>query len=131
MDRLLKGALGGAASGTATRTKRTAELPDSLIAPGKADALLKTGALRKALFNSANFSSIATDARGVIQKFNVGAGRMLGYAAAEVILTAANRWTLRRHPDGAPIRIPSVDNDISDAINKPADSERQLMIASV
>jgi PAS domain S-box-containing protein len=42
-------------------------------------------ALHDAIFNSANFSSIATDAKGVIQLFNVGAERMLGYAAAEVI----------------------------------------------
>jgi PAS domain-containing protein len=47
--------------------------------------LLKTGALQKAIFNSANFSCIATDADGVIQIFNVGAERMLGYAAAEVL----------------------------------------------
>jgi PAS domain S-box-containing protein len=40
--------------------------------------------LQRAIFNSENFSSIATDARGVIQIFNVGAERMLGYAAAEV-----------------------------------------------
>src|SRR6202051_3213815 len=49
------------------------------------DALLKAGALQSAIFNSANFSSIATDAKGVIQIFNVGAERMLGYTAAEVI----------------------------------------------
>jgi PAS domain S-box-containing protein len=49
------------------------------------DALLKAGALQRAIFNSANFSSIATDAKGVIQIFNVGAERMLGYAAEEVI----------------------------------------------
>jgi signal transduction histidine kinase len=49
------------------------------------EALLKAGALQRAIFNSANFSSIATDAHGVIQIFNVGAERMLGYAAAEVI----------------------------------------------
>src|SRR5438270_135219 len=48
-------------------------------------ALLKAGALQSAIFNSANFSSIATDERGVIQIFNVGAERMLGYAAAEVV----------------------------------------------
>ncbi|MCX7187372.1 MAG: PAS domain S-box protein [Methylophilales bacterium] len=48
-------------------------------------ALLKTGALQRAIFNSANFSSIATDAQGVIQIFNVGAERMLGYTAAEVM----------------------------------------------
>jgi PAS domain S-box-containing protein len=51
---------------------------------GGAKALLKTGALQRAIFNSANFSSIATDAKGVIQIFNVGAERMLGYTAAEV-----------------------------------------------
>ena len=43
------------------------------------------GALQSAIFNSANFSSIATDAKGVIQIFNVGAERMLGYTAAEVM----------------------------------------------
>src|SRR5688500_2484968 len=49
------------------------------------EALLKAGALQNAIFNSANFSSIATDAKGVIQIFNVGAERMLGYTAAEVM----------------------------------------------
>src|SRR5947199_242458 len=49
------------------------------------EVLLKAGALQKAIFNSANFSSIATDAKGVIQIFNVGAERMLGYSAAEVM----------------------------------------------
>src|SRR5215207_9659555 len=51
----------------------------------RAEALLTTGALQSAIFNSANFSSIATDAKGVIQIFNVGAERMLGYTAAEVM----------------------------------------------
>ena len=49
------------------------------------EALLKAGALQSAIFNSANFSSIATDEKGVIQIFNVGAERMLGYTAAEVM----------------------------------------------
>src|SRR6202451_3824593 len=49
------------------------------------EALLKAGALQSAIFNSANFSSIATDAKGVIQIFNVGAERMLGYMAEEVV----------------------------------------------
>ncbi len=49
------------------------------------EALAKAGALQSAIFNSANFSSIATDAKGVIQIFNVGAERMLGYTAAEVV----------------------------------------------
>ncbi|WP_306600328.1 PAS domain-containing sensor histidine kinase [Geothrix sp. 21YS21S-2] len=50
-------------------------------------ARMKIGALQDAIFNSANFSSIATDARGVIQIFNVGAERMLGYEAREVVDT--------------------------------------------
>jgi PAS domain-containing protein len=49
------------------------------------DALLKAGALQNAILNSANFSSIATDEEGVIQIFNVGAERMLGYAAGDVL----------------------------------------------
>jgi PAS domain S-box-containing protein len=49
------------------------------------ETLLKAGALQSAIFNSANFSSIATDAKGVIQIFNVGAERMLGYTAADVV----------------------------------------------
>lgn len=49
------------------------------------EALLKTGALQNAILNSANFSIIATDEKGVIQLFNIGAERMLGYAAAEVM----------------------------------------------
>lgn len=49
------------------------------------EVLLKAEALQDAIFNSANFSCIATDAKGVIQIFNVGAERMLGYTAAEVV----------------------------------------------
>ena len=47
-------------------------------------ALIQAGALQNAIFNSAMFSKIATDAKGVIQIFNVGAENMLGYAAADV-----------------------------------------------
>ncbi|WP_215889162.1 sensor histidine kinase [Acidithiobacillus ferriphilus] len=49
------------------------------------ESLIKTGALQNAIFNSANFSSIATDENGVVQLFNVGAERMLGYLAVEVV----------------------------------------------
>src|SRR5438132_5320814 len=58
---------------------------EAIIEVRREAALLKTGALQNAIFNSANFSSIATDAKGVIQIFNVGAERMLGYTAAEVM----------------------------------------------
>ncbi|MBP9111433.1 MAG: PAS domain S-box protein [Polyangiaceae bacterium] len=64
--------------GIAPRTAAVAEIR-------REEALLKTGALQNAIFNSANFSSIATDEKGVIQLFNVGAERMLGYIAKEVI----------------------------------------------
>ena len=51
----------------------------------QAEALLKTRALQNAILGSANFSIIATDAKGIIQLFNIGAERMLGYQAAEVV----------------------------------------------
>ncbi|MBC7908141.1 MAG: PAS domain S-box protein [Rhodospirillaceae bacterium] len=63
----------------------TPSKPAPLCAAAAEDALVKAGALQKAIFDSANFSSIATDANGVIQIFNVGAERMLGYTAAEVM----------------------------------------------
>ena len=50
-----------------------------------ATPLIETSALQAAIFNSRNFSCIATDAQGVIQIFNVGAETMLGYTAAEVV----------------------------------------------
>jgi len=68
-----------------------AAMPDDT---GKADgitevrrqaALLKTGALQNAILTSANFSIIATDETGIIQLFNIGAERSLGYLAAEVV----------------------------------------------
>lgn len=49
------------------------------------NALLAAGALQNAIFSSANFSLIATDDKGIIQLFNVGAERMLGYQALEVV----------------------------------------------
>ncbi|HAN55800.1 MAG TPA: PAS domain-containing sensor histidine kinase, partial [Betaproteobacteria bacterium] len=50
-----------------------AATPDGITEIQRQEALLKTGDLQSAIFNSANFSSIATDAKGVIQIFNVGA----------------------------------------------------------
>ena len=47
--------------------------------------MLKAGALQQAILTSANFAIIATDEKGIIQLFNVGAERMLGYKAAEVV----------------------------------------------
>ena len=49
------------------------------------DALRQAAALQAAIFNSAMFSKIATDAKGVIQIFNVGAEKMLGFTAAELV----------------------------------------------
>ncbi len=67
-----------------TRT-RTSEVPGGSLRERAEEILIKAGALQRAIFNSANFSSIATDAKGVIQIFNVGAERMLGYRADEVV----------------------------------------------
>jgi signal transduction histidine kinase/AmiR/NasT family two-component response regulator len=47
--------------------------------------LLKAGALQNAILTSPNFSIIATDEKGIIQLFNVGAEHMLGYRADEVV----------------------------------------------
>ncbi len=66
-------------------TTSVPEFADNAAIKLAEETLLKAGALQKAIFNSANFSSIATDAKGVIQIFNVGAERMLGYTAAEVV----------------------------------------------
>ena len=49
------------------------------------ETLLKTGALQNAILQSAYFSSIATDEKGVIQIFNAGAERMLGYSELDVL----------------------------------------------
>ncbi|NVN99154.1 MAG: hypothetical protein HXX17_07500, partial [Geobacteraceae bacterium] len=54
----------------------TAATTESITEVRSEATLLKAGALQNAIFNSANFSSIATDAKGVIQIFNVGAERM-------------------------------------------------------
>jgi diguanylate cyclase (GGDEF)-like protein/PAS domain S-box-containing protein len=58
---------------------------NNLPEPQRQEALLIAGALQKAILNSANFSSIATDAKGVIQIFNIGAERMLGYSPDDVL----------------------------------------------
>ncbi len=52
---------------------------DRIVEGLRQEALLKTGALQNAILTSANFSIIATDEKGIIQLFNVGAERMLGY----------------------------------------------------
>jgi len=69
-----------------TSTTSSANVMNEVTADERAEkALVEAGALQRAIFNSANFSSIATDAKGVIQIFNVGAERMLGYTAVEVV----------------------------------------------
>ncbi len=72
-------------TGIDSRIADEAGKTDGVTEVQRQEALLKTGALQSAIFNSANFSSIATDAKGVIQIFNVGAERMLGYAAVDVV----------------------------------------------
>jgi len=59
--------------------------PVPVFDPRHRELLLKAGALEQAILTSRNFSIIATDEQGIIQLFNVGAERMLGYTADEVI----------------------------------------------
>lgn len=59
--------------------------PNVITELQRQQALLKTGALQNAILNSASFSIIATDENGIIQLFNVGAERMLGYQAVDVV----------------------------------------------
>ena len=67
-------------------TMSTASLiPENAPQARSGEPVLGADALQRAIFSSANFSKIATDARGVIQIFNVGAQRMLGYTAEEVV----------------------------------------------
>src|ERR1700692_576558 len=65
--------------------KPATAVPQSAEDIRTSEMLLGAEALQRAIFNSANFSKIATDAKGVIQIFNVGAERMLGYTAEEVV----------------------------------------------
>ena len=74
---------------------------------------IKTSALQDAIFKSAYFSSIATDERGVIQIFNVGAERMLGYAAADVV----NRITPADISD--PQELVARAGELSDELDTP------------
>ena len=64
---------------------RAAGTAEGMVETEHLQTLLKAGALQNAILNSANFSSIATDEKGVIQIFNIGAERMLGYKAADVL----------------------------------------------
>ncbi len=58
---------------------------DGIAEVSRQETLLKAGALENSILTSANFSIIATDEKGIIQLFNIGAERMLGYAASEVV----------------------------------------------
>jgi PAS domain S-box-containing protein len=49
------------------------------------ELIVKSGALQQAILNSANFSVIATDEKGIVQLFNAGAELMLGYTTADVV----------------------------------------------
>jgi PAS domain S-box-containing protein len=49
------------------------------------NARLKSEAFHNAILTSAKLAVVAIDADGIIQLFNVGAERMLGYTAAEVV----------------------------------------------
>ncbi len=68
-----------------TQFGEEAEKVDGITELRRQEVLLKTGALQNAILTSENFSIIATDEKGIIQLFNIGAERMLGYQAHEVV----------------------------------------------
>ncbi len=74
----------GSATSSSISTTDEARRADG-IEVQRQQTLLKTGALQNAILTSANFSIIATDEKGIIQLFNVGAELMLGYLAEEVV----------------------------------------------
>ena len=53
--------------------------------PAESTFLRKSGALKRAIFNSVTFSSIVTDPKGVIQIVTAGAERIFGYQAADLV----------------------------------------------
>ena len=55
------------------------------IFPMPDNTRVKIEALQNAIYRNVNFSHIATDEKGIIQIFNAGAERMLGYKASEVV----------------------------------------------
>src|SRR5687767_9682972 len=55
------------------------------VRAARPEARLKAEALQQAILGSLHFPIIATDEKGIIQLFNAGAERMLGYSAAEVV----------------------------------------------
>ncbi len=71
--------------GTGINAAGIAGLPEDVLDTHNRNAILKAWALQNAILTSANFSIIATDEKGIIQLFNVGAERMLGYTADEVV----------------------------------------------
>src|ERR1700738_107407 len=97
-----------------TRTRIGVSDGAGVVIPRKQaeEALLKAGALQRAIFNSANFSSIATDTKGIIQIFNVGAERMMGYTAAEVV----NQFTLATLHDSQELIERAADLSIAFAV---------------
>ena len=66
-------------------TGNSSSIADGATEVQRQKTSLKAGALQYAILTSANFSIIATDEKGIIQLFNVGAERMLGYTAADVV----------------------------------------------
>jgi PAS domain S-box-containing protein len=70
---------------TANTSALPSRKPRGAAPPSRRRELLKAGALQNAILTSANFSIIATDEKGIVRLFNVGAERMLGYRADEVV----------------------------------------------
>lgn len=73
--------------------------------------------LQKAILDGADYSIISTDLQGVIQTFNAGAEKMLGYRAEEVI----GKVTLTRIHDRKELKIYA--EILSQKINRPIEQK--------
>ncbi len=79
--------------------------------------------LQKAILDGADYSIISTDLQGVIQTFNAGAEKMLGYRAEEVI----GKVTLTRIHDRKELKIYA--EILSQKINRPIEQSFEVFIA--
>ncbi|WP_254031777.1 PAS domain S-box protein [Planktothrix agardhii] len=79
--------------------------------------------LQKAILDAADYSIISTDLQGVIQTFNAGAEKMLGYRAEEVI----GKVTLARIHDRKELKIYA--EILSQELNRPIEQSFEVFIA--
>jgi PAS domain S-box-containing protein len=72
-------------NGSECRIRGDARKADFSAEARRRSACLESHPVQDAIFTSAKFAVMVADERGIIQSFNVGAERMLGYSSFEVV----------------------------------------------